>query len=192
KQRLEGAFAARYAHLCSGIYREAMEALRTHKRARRVRAYDDLLRDLHEALQGEQGAALASRLRRRYAAALIDEFQDTDPVQYGIFRAIYGDSGQPLYFVGDPKQGIYAFRGADVHAYLAAADAADTGYTLGVNHRSTSALVRAVNVLFEHNRDAFLAERISYRPVEAAGRADGKLQDDNGAFAALEFRFMPR
>ena len=192
KQRLEGAFAARYAHLCSGIYREAMEALRTHKRARRVRAYDDLLRDLHEALQGEQGAALAARLRRRYAAALIDEFQDTDPVQYGIFRALYADSGQPLYFVGDPKQAIYAFRGADVHAYLAAAEAADKAYTLGTNHRSTSALVRAVNVLFERNADVFFADRIGYRPVDAAGRADGRLQDEGAEEAALIFRFMPR
>src|SRR5690606_696013 len=106
KQQLQGAFSARYAHLCSNTYREAMQAVHAQKRTRRVRAYDDLLRDLHDALHEEQGDALGARLRRRYAAALIDEFQDTDPVQYGIFRAIYGDSGQPLYFVGDPKQAI--------------------------------------------------------------------------------------
>ncbi|MFO7190332.1 MAG: exodeoxyribonuclease V subunit beta [Pseudomonadota bacterium] len=188
---LEGAFAARYAHWCVQTYHEVMRAVGAHKRKRRVRAYDDLLRELHAALHGPQGEALAARLRQRYAAALIDEFQDTDPVQYDIFRAIYAGSGQPLYFVGDPKQAIYAFRGADVYAYLAAADDADAGYTLGVNHRSSSALVRAVNLLFERNGNAFLFERIRYRAVEAAGRADGRWADEGGGVAPLQFRFLP-
>ncbi|MCB1825024.1 MAG: UvrD-helicase domain-containing protein, partial [Candidatus Competibacteraceae bacterium] len=59
-------------------------------------------------------------MRYRYAAALIDEFQDTDPVQYAIFRDIYTDAGKPVFLVGDPKQAIYSFRGADIFAYLAA------------------------------------------------------------------------
>ena len=189
---LEASFRARLAHLYAGTFDHAMQALRVHKRERRLQSYDDLLHDLHAALHGAQGELLAERLRQRYAAALIDEFQDTDPVQYEIFTRIYGGSDRPLYFVGDPKQAIYAFRGADVHAYLQARHAADAGFTLNVNHRSTSALVRAVNTVFRHHRDPFLTEGIGFHAVDAAARADGALHITGDSGAALEIRFMAR
>lgn len=95
--------------------------LAARKRQRQVQSYDDLLVDLHDALgQRRQGEALIELLRRRYSAALIDEFQDTDPVQYAIFRRIYAGTGKPVFLVGDPKQAIYSFRGADIFAYLTA------------------------------------------------------------------------
>src|SRR5690606_33752746 len=97
------------------------------KAAQRLLAFDDLLNRLHEALQGPAGEDLAARLREQYPLALIDEFQDTDPIQYAIFDRIYPKmagvaSGLPgdLCFVGDPKQAIYAFRGADLATYLKA------------------------------------------------------------------------
>jgi exodeoxyribonuclease V beta subunit len=83
--------------------------------------------------------------------ALIDEFQDTDPRQYGIFRTIYGgrEDDTALVLIGDPKQAIYAFRGADIHTYLAARRATEGRHaTLGTNFRSTAAMVRAVNHFF--------------------------------------------
>jgi exodeoxyribonuclease V beta subunit len=100
-------------------YCNAELALR--KRRQQVQSYDDLLINLHEALHHpRQGAALIEMLHHRYFAALIDEFQDTDPVQYAIFQRIYAGTGKPVFLVGDPKQAIYSFRGADIFAYLTA------------------------------------------------------------------------
>ncbi|MES9970517.1 MAG: exodeoxyribonuclease V subunit beta [Candidatus Thiodiazotropha sp.] len=134
-------------------------------------SYDDLLLQLHAALQGESGGPLAGMLRSRYAAALVDEFQDTDPVQYQILSQIYRHSRQPVFLVGDPKQAIYSFRGADLYAYLRARE--ETGakhHTLDTNWRSTPGLVQAVNTLFSHSRRPFFEPRIGFEPVVAADR----------------------
>ncbi len=116
--------------------------------------FDDLLTRLDAALQGPNGARLAELIRQQFPVALIDEFQDTDPLQYRIFDAIYrvaaNDRATALILIGDPKQAIYAFRGADIHTYLAARRATEgRHYTLGTNFRSTSAMVGAVNHCFE-------------------------------------------
>ena len=86
-------------------------------------------------------------LRRQYRAALIDEFQDTDPLQYEIFRRVFAGPESHLFLIGDPKQAIYGFRGADIFTYLKASRQADQAYTLKENWRSESGLVRAVNTL---------------------------------------------
>ncbi len=90
----------------------APAALAEAKRAQRAVSFDDLLSNLQRAL--DQHAWLAPTLRERYPAALIDEFQDTDPLQFDIFHRIYAPDG-PLFLVGDPKQAIYSFRAADLH-----------------------------------------------------------------------------
>ena len=120
---------------------------------RHALSFDDLLRRLSQVLteEGPQGP-LAQRIRQRFRAALIDEFQDTDPFQFPIFRNAF--AGCPLFLIGDPKQSIYAFRGADVRAYLSAAASANQRYTLGVNYRSTPELVEAVQALFAHHPSA--------------------------------------
>ncbi len=111
-------------------------------------AFDDLLVKTYYALTAEpQGATLAQAIRGRLSAALIDEFQDTDFLQYEIFKRVF--EGRPWYIIGDPKQAIYGFRGADVYTYLKAKKSAeDNAYTLNTNWRSTAALVRAINLLF--------------------------------------------
>jgi len=123
---------------------------------RETQTFDDLLRALREALlDGERGKALAARLRVEFKAALIDEFQDTDPVQYDVFRMIFltpeAMRNTFLFFVGDPKQAIYSFRGGDIFAYKRAATGpAVKGRTfeLDTNYRSTPRLVAAVNKMF--------------------------------------------
>ncbi len=111
-----------------------------------VFAFDDLLRRLSETLADpRRGRRLAEAVRRRFAVALIDEFQDTDLTQYEIFRRLF--HGLPLYLIGDPKQAIYRFRGADVFAYLAAKGAARRAYTMAFNWRSEEGLVAAVGAL---------------------------------------------
>ncbi|MFP5334054.1 MAG: UvrD-helicase domain-containing protein [Actinomycetes bacterium] len=140
------------------------EVLR-RKRSRRLLDYDDLLVLLRDALADPvHGADAAERVRARYRVVMVDEFQDTDPVQWQILRlAFHGH--RTLVLIGDPKQAIYAFRGADVVTYLhAAADAGATA-TLGRSWRSDEPLLLGLDRLF---RQAALGdERIVVRPVEA-------------------------
>ena len=141
------------------------------KEAAHLQSFDDLLHRLDAALQGPLGSTLAAAVRRKYTAALIDEFQDTDPVQYRIFDAIYRDDRtSPQFFIGDPKQAIYSFRGADVFAYIGAARdiREDRRFTLGTSYRSDPGLVEAVNTLFARVQAPFLLGEISFSRVKAA------------------------
>jgi exodeoxyribonuclease V beta subunit len=135
------------------------------KRRTAVMTYDDLLTRLHDTLTGPEGDAAAERLRARYRVVLVDEFQDTDPVQWDILRRAFG-TGSTLVLIGDPKQAIYAFRGADVYAYLEAAKAADSRATLSVNWRSDQGLIDAYDALFGGAKLG--DEGIVYREVRAS------------------------
>jgi exodeoxyribonuclease V beta subunit len=159
------ALEGRAADLRARLATYAREALPARKRERGLVGYGDLLVELARALRGPRGAALAEVLRQRHRAALLDEFQDTDPVQAEIFRRIYAGSDAPVYYVGDPKQAIYGFRGADVRAYLEARDRADARLTLLVNRRSIPAQVRAVNALFARE-NPFLTPDIGFEPCD--------------------------
>jgi exodeoxyribonuclease V beta subunit len=136
------------------------------KRRLAVMGYDDLLTRLANALSGDDGAAIAARLRARFDVVLVDEFQDTDPVQWDIVQRAFGDGDVTLVLIGDPKQAIYAFRGADVYAYLDAAKAADTRATLDVNWRSDQGLIDAYDAMFGGAKLGH--EGIVYRRVCAA------------------------
>lgn len=127
--------------------------------------FDDLIADLHNALHGKSGNKLADKIRERFKVAMIDEFQDTDPLQYQIFCKIFGKKiDYPLFLIGDPKQAIYGFRGADIFTYIKAAKNTDKKYTLTKNRRSTFSLIKAVNSIFGNNPDPFLYEDISFIP----------------------------
>jgi exodeoxyribonuclease V beta subunit len=144
----------------------ARTELERRKRHHGVMTYDDQLTRLLSALTGANGAAAAARLQRRYRVVLIDEFQDTDPVQWEIVERAFGSGGVTLVLIADPKQAIYAFRGADVYAYLAAARSATTRATLRVNRRSDQALIDAYDVLFDNAKLGHSG--IAYRQVQAA------------------------
>ena len=119
--------------------------------------FSDLLQCLYYALQAKDGR-LASAIRQQFPIALVDEFQDTDPWQYGALSKISGDSASPdtgLIMIGDPKQAIYSFRGADLNTYLAAREHAQSIHTLSGNFRSTKELVAAVNHVFESASEPF-------------------------------------
>ena len=175
--------------------------LEARKSERRVLFFDDLLLHLDRALSGPAGGALVERLRRQYPAALIDEFQDTDAVQYRIFRAIYADApASALFLIGDPKQAIYGFRGADVFTYLRAGrdvDPRSGRFTLTHNWRSSTPFVQAVNTLFARVERPFLFEDIPFHPAVAAGKGDRaplEVQGPDGfrAPAALSLWFLER
>jgi exodeoxyribonuclease V beta subunit len=126
-------------------------------------------------------------VRDRFRAALIDEFQDTDPVQYEIFGRVYGGTECPLFLIGDPKQSIYAFRGADVFSYMRAKRDAgsERTCTLGTNWRSDPSLIRAVNTLFGRVERPFLFEQdeIGFEP---AAHPEERVDRLSGPGPALE------
>jgi exodeoxyribonuclease V beta subunit len=159
----------------------AREELRRRKADRRVQSFDDLLTQLNAALVGERGEQLRHTLRERFQVALIDEFQDTDPVQYSILSQIYLNTGAPVFLIGDPKQAIYGFRGADVFTYLEAAKAANRTYSLGKNWRSEAKLVEGVSEIFQQRDDAFVISGIRLAPVSASGTADTKPMTIDGS-----------
>ena len=171
------------------------------KRRRAEMGFDDMLVRLQHALASEAGERLAGLIREQFPVALIDEFQDTDPVQYGIFERIYQisenrpDTG--LFMIGDPKQAIYAFRGADIYTYLAARRATSGRlHSLDTNYRSSKAMVAAVNQVFlqaearQGGRGAFLFRGADDNPlpfieVHAKGRSE-QLVINGEASAALQ------
>lgn len=165
---------------------ECAEALRQTKRDQRVQSYDDILFNVFSALQSAGGSWLSSRLLQSYPAALIDEFQDTDPLQFAIFNTIYGAGTHPLFFVGDPKQAIYSFRNADLHTYLQAQKTATARYSLAENQRSSAALITAQNALFSANGDAFVLPDLNYPPVHFGKKPRAQFIDYSAATAPLQ------
>ncbi|MGZ4598136.1 MAG: UvrD-helicase domain-containing protein, partial [Actinomycetes bacterium] len=166
--RLEplGAEAGSTADVRRRLAERVRDEVDRRKRTRRVMDYDDLLVHLRDALvDTETGEDACARVRSRYAVVLVDEFQDTDPVQWEILeRAFHGH--RTLVLIGDPKQAIYAFRGADVVTYLLATDTAGTRATLGTNWRSDAPLVDALGHLL--GGVALGDDRIVVHPVGAA------------------------
>ncbi|MEP6974311.1 MAG: exodeoxyribonuclease V subunit beta [Spartobacteria bacterium] len=167
-------FAAEFCvALESEFFSWSRAQLHERKLLRNVLSFDDLLTRLDDALAAPGGADLAKSIREKYQAALIDEFQDTDPVQYSIFSRIYARSSAPVAFIGDPKQAIYAFRGADVFTYMKAAADAARQFTLTTNWRSESGLVEAVNTIFDRPAP-FLLDEIQFDRVTPSPKADEK------------------
>ena len=158
-------------------------AMQARLEAANQSTFDQLLFTVHDALQARDGQrALADALFADWPVALVDEFQDTDPVQFGILDAIYRDAdGAPrgrLVMIGDPKQAIYRFRGGDVQAYARAKAAVPDSdrLTLDTNHRSSRAYVEAVNQFYHRTgvrlEPADSATGIVYETVQASGRRD--------------------
>jgi exodeoxyribonuclease V beta subunit len=194
-EELQGKVTERFLALRGELLAFVNRELPARKRELNVRCFDDLLTGLYEALLGPQGGQLALCLRLKYRAALIDEFQDTDPVQFDIFRKIYADPAQPLFLIGDPKQAIYSFRGADIFAYLAAAADVESErrFTLTHNWRSTPSLLSAFNAVFDNEFNPFLFGEIAFHPV-SPGLKDGGAQltlDPGDDAAPLQLWSLP-
>ncbi|MCL2761081.1 MAG: exodeoxyribonuclease V subunit beta [Desulfuromonadales bacterium] len=175
-----------------------LNELDKRKKENNIRFFDDLLIDLHSALDNKgDGEALARQLALKFKAALIDEFQDTDSVQYGIFDRIFPVNGPSrLIFVGDPKQAIYSFRGADIFSYMAASLSCEKVYTLSENWRSTERLVEGINAIFnvEYPDFApFVFQEIKYIPVDSALNEQRAIcQSGKSDISPLKIWFVPR
>jgi exodeoxyribonuclease V beta subunit len=153
---------------------EIRYTVQQEKRRRGELGFDDMLTRLDEALHKPGGDALAAAIRSRFPAAMIDEFQDTDPQQYRIFRRLYiNQPDTALLLIGDPKQAIYAFRGADIFTYMKARHEVSAHYTLDTNWRSSPAMINSVNTLFQQLDNAFLFAQIPFLAVNAAPKNNG-------------------
>ncbi len=172
------------------LARIARSELDERKRAMRVMTYDDLVTRLQATLTGPGGPAAADALGSRFDVVLVDEFQDTDPAQWQIMQLAFGRGAATLVLIADPKQAIYAFRGADVYAYLEAARAADNRATLQINRRSDQRLIDAHDALFA---GASLGHPgIAYRQVRAAPEHQETRLTGAPVGAALRFRVALR
>lgn len=184
--KLETAYKQQLVALKRRLLAFVRQELDKRKKERNIRSFDDLLSSLQAALERDQGKSLAKEIREKYRAALIDEFQDTDPIQYAIFKAIYPDQESILFLIGDPKQAIYSFRGADIFAYLEAAKNVEARYTLGTSWRSSPGLIKAVNSLFSSRNNPFIFHEIPFYPVDPPPEEEG-----GGARGGLTFGGQP-
>lgn len=196
-QEVQQQFDAYCKALRGYLLAAATQAVRSQvadlKRRRQLITYNDLLTGLHDALEGDNGPELAVHLRNRHPVALIDEFQDTDALQYQIFRRLYHQApGTTLVMIGDPKQAIYSFRGGDIFTYLAARrDVGDDSlWTLDTNWRSTPEVIAAVNQLFSRD-DPFVFPQIAYRPATAAVNDRERLLRHGEPVPALTLWVLP-
>jgi exodeoxyribonuclease V beta subunit len=163
------------------------QQLEQHKRQVGLFDFDDMLALVAESLDGPQGPGLIAALRDRYKIAFIDEFQDTDPVQWRIFKRLFFDSGSenPVTIIGDPKQSIYGFRGADVQTYLSAraAVSGDRGPAVRLqrNFRSVPAVIDAYNAIFDQAAaEPFFSGDIGYEHPVVAGLPPAEATGDGG------------
>ena len=168
-----GAVLAEAAQACR-------EEMPRRARQRHVLTFSMLIDAVYQRLCGEHADnVLADRLYEAFPVALIDEFQDTDQRQFAIFDRVYRGRGT-LVMIGDPKQAIYSFRGGDIAAYLRASTQASQRYSLATNHRSSRALVEALNAWYGHTDGGFDHPQIRYQQVTPGGKADDEPYTVNG------------
>lgn len=156
-----------------------------YKQRNSLLAFDDMIVNLHKAVVHDRNSNLISSLQKKYKAVFVDEFQDTDKLQYEIFHTAFGDGHSILFYIGDPKQSIYSWRKADIFTYFKASDEVDSKYGMNINYRSSSRLIQAMNWFFKpHNDfDTFYFKgqenSIEYINVESpAGNKKGELYFD--------------
>ncbi len=173
---LEEGFGRKILGLKSELFRYAEHELSSRKDERNILFFDDLLLRLKSALDEDNKGALIRSVRKTFRAAMIDEFQDTDPIQYAIFNKIFGFKEGSLFLIGDPKQAIYGFRSADIFTYMEASQNVESRYTLEYNWRSHPDLITATNTVFLSSQCPFIYDQIRFYPVSCAtGKASEEL-----------------
>ncbi len=191
-QALEAEMQQLMLHLKTEYFRWAQIESERRKKARNIQHYEDLLLAVKKALAtspGDKLDLLVPKIQKKFRAALVDEFQDTDAVQYEIFSTVFGSDRNLLCIIGDPKQSIYSFRGADIFSYMAASAGADSRYTLQENWRSDAGLITAVNTMFAGTRAPFLFEAITCEPTRPGNRTDR--DPTTGTLPSLVLWYLP-
>jgi exodeoxyribonuclease V beta subunit len=161
---LKAEFDQYILYLKTCLFRFADTELPVRKAKKNINFFDDLLLQVKRTLEGSEGRALVETVHEKFKAALVDEFQDTDSVQYEIFSALFSSKNHLLFMIGDPKQAIYGFRGADIFSYMKASRSAASKFTLTKNWRSDPGLITAVNTIFSNAKYPFIFDEIPFTP----------------------------
>ncbi|MEJ7767319.1 MAG: exodeoxyribonuclease V subunit beta [Chitinophagaceae bacterium] len=171
--------------------------LEDFKQRNNLLSFDDMIINLHKAFTGRENTKLVESLQQKYKAVFIDEFQDTDRLQYEIFQKAFG-SNTILFYIGDPKQSIYAFRKADIFTYFKAKEEVQHRYTMNQNFRSSENLILAMNLFFQPTPgfDTFYfnnaPEAIVYREVQSPDpNTKGSLVKKGSASAPITITEAP-
>ena len=164
------AFDEKLTEIYKNLAEKAAELARKNRDNKNVMGYDDILLILYEVLK-ENKCSIKKSMDERYSLVLIDEFQDTDPLQHFIFKQLFLNGRHTVFFIGDPKQSIYAFRKADIFTYFEAAEEVDKIYVMKTNFRSSPAAVEAANEVFNCKNIFGDDSLIKYEPVSAAKKA---------------------
>jgi exodeoxyribonuclease V beta subunit len=191
REQLETSLSLARLRLLKRLFEEASLQLQTLKRSRQVVSFNDMLANVLERLQHPDYPWLAGSIRTRFPAALIDEFQDTDPVQLAIFQQVYATDDVPVFLVGDPKQAIYSFRHADLHSYLRATSWASRKWSLTDNQRSSQQLLSGLNQLFGGNARAFILPDVQYRHLGFGDKRRPHFVDGSRPRAPLQVWRLP-
>lgn len=176
---------------------EVAAGVKEFKQRNNLLGYDDMISNLHKALVERDNPALMTAMQNKYKAVFVDEFQDTDRQQFEIFDKAYG-TGTILFYIGDPKQSIYAWRKADIFTYFKARDGVSNLYSMNRNYRSSAPLISAMNKFFLPTPDFdtfyFKGEEdvIDYQEVESpAQNTKGLFYKNNVADAPISTYKLP-
>ncbi|HSU50825.1 MAG TPA: UvrD-helicase domain-containing protein, partial [Segetibacter sp.] len=138
-----------YCHAIGAV----TKAIDQYKQRNSLLGFDDMIVNLHKAIVHDNNKNLIVQLQQKYQAVFVDEFQDTDKLQYEIFHTTFANADNILFYIGDPKQSIYAWRKADIFTYFKASDEVDNKYGMNVNYRSSAPFIQAMNLFFKPNDD---------------------------------------
>lgn len=179
-------------HLYCIAITQVSEGIKKHKLQNNVLSFDDMIVNLHQSLVVRDNPALIRGMRKKYKAVFVDEFQDTDRLQYEIFQKAFGTE-TILFYIGDPKQSIYAWRKADIFTYFKARTDVNNLYSMNHNYRSSILMIEAMNRFFSFD-DAFYFEEsgdsIKYMNVETPSpNTKGDLQLDGENVSPINLTF---
>ncbi|MEX1351061.1 MAG: exodeoxyribonuclease V subunit beta [Desulfobacterales bacterium] len=181
-QHLNDEMAQYLLFLKTRLFAFAAPELRKRKKEKNIQYFDDLLITVKKALMADGSDLLAEGIRQKFKAALVDEFQDTDNIQYDILSRLFAYEKSSMFMIGDPKQAIYSFRGADIFSYMKAARRADARFTLAENWRSRPNLITAVNAIFSGVDTPFVFDEILFKDSKPAEHPATVTPDDAAAF----------
>ena len=184
-QQLDADYRAACAGFRAALARRARATLASRRDARRTYSFGDLVARTWQLVSAPE-SALVAHARSRYAVAIIDECQDTDPLQQSIYSAIFGAPGHQLYVVGDPKQSIYGFRGADLPSYISLRNSGVADEPLATSFRSDAAHVAAVEALFTAHENPFGDTGISFTRISARHPGPRCVGGDGSAQSGME------
>ncbi|HQO22303.1 MAG TPA: UvrD-helicase domain-containing protein, partial [Spirochaetota bacterium] len=153
------------------------------KNQKQILFYDDIINSVYSVVKENADSELRKNISRKYSIALIDEFQDTDESQCAIFGNLFNN----LIYIGDPKQSIYRFRGADIHSYIDVSKKSANRYNLRINWRSEENLLSAVNVFFSCS-NPFRNDDIDFVPAEPCKKISKMIVDDSNNVMNIRFQ----